>query len=62
MYQELESLIDLCKKESDIGNQVQILRDINLRLPRHLRLSLPSLFTTDYIRKALDVIEEKVRR
>jgi hypothetical protein len=36
-----------------------MLQKLNNSLPRDIRLQLPSLITNAYIRKALDIIEER---
>jgi len=44
----------------NLDTQVEILFQLNRFVPDKARLKLPSLFTDDYIRKALDTIEEKL--
>ena len=42
----------------DVDKQFELLLKINLLLPKSIKLRMPSLITDDYIRKALDRIEE----
>jgi hypothetical protein len=42
----------------DVDKQFELLQKINLLLPKSIKLKMPSLITDDYIRKALDRIEE----
>ncbi len=54
----LYSLIQQCRYEMDVDKQFALLQKINLMLPKASRLSIPSLITDDYIRTALDIIDE----
>jgi hypothetical protein len=56
----IHSLVYQCRYEKDVDRQVEILHQINKHLPHYLQLKLPSFFTDDYVRTALDVIEEKI--
>jgi hypothetical protein len=42
----------------DVDKQFALLQKINSLLPKTNRLSIPSLITDDYIRTALDIIDE----
>ncbi len=42
----------------DVDKQFELLQKINVLLPKSIKLRMPSLITDDYIRKALDRIEE----
>jgi hypothetical protein len=57
---EIDSLVYQCRYEKDVDRQVEILHQINKHLPSYLQLKLPSFFTDDYVRTALDAIEEKI--
>jgi hypothetical protein len=60
-YRQLSSLIRDCRYEdNDVDRQIELLQEINLRLPKSIRVRLPSLITNDYVAKALDIIEERV--
>jgi hypothetical protein len=55
----LSSLIQQCRYEiDDVDKQFEILQKINSLLPDTSRLRMPSLITDDYIRTALDRIDE----
>jgi hypothetical protein len=54
----LSSLIQQCRYEMDVDKQFALLQKINLMLPKASRLRIPSLITDDYIRTALDIIDE----
>ena len=56
--QLLSTLIQQCRYEMDVDKQFALLQKINSLLPRTSRLSMPSLITDDYIRTALDKIDE----
>jgi hypothetical protein len=42
----------------DVDKQFELLQKINSLLPKTSRLRMPSLITDDYIRTALDTIDE----
>jgi hypothetical protein len=42
----------------DVDKQFEILQKINSLLPKSVKLRIPSLITDDYIRTALDRIDE----
>lgn len=55
----LSSLIQQCRYEiDDVDKQFELLLKINSLLPKTIRLRMPSLITDDYIRTALDTIDE----
>jgi hypothetical protein len=54
----LSSLIQQCRHEIDVDKQFELLQKINSLLPKTIRLRMPSLITDDYIRTALDTIDE----
>jgi hypothetical protein len=54
----LSALIQQCRYEIDVDKQFALLQKINSLLPKTNRLSIPSLITDDYIRTALDIIDE----
>ena len=56
----LSSLIDQCRYEIDVDKQFMLLQRINSLLPITNRLRMPSLITDDYIRTALDIIDEYI--
>ena len=54
----VSSLIQQCRYEIDVDKQYELLQKINALLPKTIRLRMPSLITDDYIRTALDIIDE----
>ena len=56
----LSSLIQQCRYEMDVDKQFELLQKINSLLPKTIRLRMPSLITDDYIRTALDIIDEYI--
>jgi hypothetical protein len=56
----IELLLHKCRYEKDVDTQVHLLSQINRFLPDKMQLKLPSLFTDDYVRTALDTIEESL--
>ena len=55
----LSSLIQQCRYEiDDVDKQFELLQKINSLLSKTIRLRMPSLITDDYIRTALDTIDE----
>ena len=55
----LSSLIQQCRYDiDDVDKQFELLQKINSLLPKTIRLRMPSLITDDYIRTALDTIDE----
>jgi hypothetical protein len=54
----LSSLIQQCRYEIDVDKQFELLQKINALLPKSIKLTMPSLITDDYIRRALDIIDE----
>jgi hypothetical protein len=59
-YRNLVSLIQECRNEHDVDRQIQILENINIKLPKSRHLKLPSIITNDYVHKALDIVEESI--
>lgn len=59
-HRNLVLLIRECRNEHDVDRQIQMLENINSRLPRSQKLKLPLLITNDYIHKALDIVEERL--
>ncbi|MGI0037004.1 MAG: hypothetical protein ACRD99_01440 [Nitrososphaera sp.] len=55
----LRATITAIREEHNTDKRIKMLQRLNSSLPRNIRLQLPSLITNAYIRKALDIIEEK---
>jgi hypothetical protein len=58
---DLISLVELCRDEPNLDIQIELLEKINQDLPELLQLKIPSLLTNDYVARALDLIEDKLR-
>jgi hypothetical protein len=56
----LSALIQQCRYELDVDKQFALLQRINSLLPKTSRLRMPSLITDEYIRTALDIIDEYI--
>lgn len=60
IFNQITSLIERCRYQSDVDKQIRILHTINSALPKSLRLQMPSLLTNDYVSRALDIIEDRI--
>ena len=60
IFNQMTSLIATCRYQYDVDKQIRILHAINSALPKSLRLQMPSLFTNDYVSRALDIIEDRI--
>lgn len=52
--------ISVIRAEPNVEKRLEELKDLNESLPRSIRLDMPSLITNAYVRKALDVIEDRI--
>ena len=59
-HQILLNHISRIREERDTEKRLDMLLELNDSLPDDLRLDVPSLITNAYVRKALDLIEERV--
>jgi len=59
-HEELKPLIDKCRYEKNVEDQISLLYAINGGLPESEKLTFPSLITNDYVSRALDMIEERL--
>ncbi len=60
---ESQSLLDRIssiREERDTQKRLEMLMELNDSLPEIYRLRMPSLITNAYVRRALDLIEERV--
>jgi DNA replication initiation complex subunit (GINS family) len=60
---ESQSLLDRIssiREERDTQKRLEMLIELNDSLPEIYRLRMPSLITNAYVRRALDLIEERV--
>jgi hypothetical protein len=55
----LRAALTAIREEHNTDERINMLQRLNNSLPRDIRLQLPSLITNAYIRKALDIIEER---
>jgi hypothetical protein len=60
IFNQITSLIAMCRYQNDVDKQIRILHVINTALPKPLRLQMPSLLTNDYVGRALDIIEDRI--
>ncbi len=58
--QALLNHISRIREEGDTQKRLAMLLELNDSLPEIHRLQMPSLITNAYVRRALDLIEEKV--
>lgn len=52
--------ISAIRQEVNTEKRLRMLQRLNDSLPEDLRLDMPSLITNAYVRKALDMIEERI--
>ena len=55
----LKSRISTIRNEPNTEKRLRMLLQLNDSLPENTRLEIPSLITNAYVRKALDMIEER---
>jgi hypothetical protein len=58
--QALLKQISIIRNEPNTEKRLRMLQQLNDSLPDDIRLNLPSLITNAYVRKALDMIEERL--
>ena len=58
--QEMLNHISTIRGEPDTEKRLKMLQELNDSLPRNIKLQMPSLITNAYVRKALDLIEERI--
>lgn len=52
--------ISAARNASNVDARVAMLQTLNSSLPRSIRLTLPSMFTNAYVRRALETIEDRL--
>lgn len=57
--QDILDCISSIRAERNTEKRLRMLQSLNDSLPDKLRLHMPSLITNAYVRRALDVIEER---
>jgi hypothetical protein len=55
----LRKRISAIREERDTEKRLMMLQELNNSLPKETRLHMPSLITNAYVRRALDLIEER---
>ena len=58
--QALLKRISAIRNEPNTEKRLRMLQQLNGSLPEDMRLDMPSLITNAYVRKALDMIEERL--
>jgi hypothetical protein len=58
--QEIMSRISSIRGERNVEKRLRMLQILNESLPKSIRLEMPSLITNAYVRKALDIIEDRI--
>jgi hypothetical protein len=59
-FKEVMDRIQAIRAERDPEKRLRKLQNLNERLPKSIRLEMPSLVTNAYVRRALDIIEERL--
>ena len=59
-YGRYLELISGIRAERDTERRLLMLKELNRILPSEIRLELPSLITNAYVRRALDIIQERL--
>ena len=52
--------ISAIRAERDVEKRLGMLQELNDSLPDSTRIDMPSLITNAYVRRALDIIEDRV--
>jgi hypothetical protein len=58
--QEMLNHISVIRAERNTEKRLSMLQNLNDSLPENIRVRMPSLITNAYVRRALDMIEERV--
>jgi hypothetical protein len=58
--QDILDCISSIRAERNTEKRLRMLQSLNDSLPDDVRLQMPSLITNAYVRRALDVIEERI--
>ncbi len=57
--QEVLAQVSSIRGERNLEKRLGMLLDLNGSLPKGVRLEMPSLITNAYVRRALDIIEDR---
>jgi hypothetical protein len=58
-HEDIIACISAIRGERNVEKRMRMLQDLNESLPSAIRLEMPSLITNAYVRRALDIIEDK---
>jgi hypothetical protein len=58
--QVLLNRISIIRQEHDTEKRLRMLQQLNESLSKDIKLDMPSLITNAYVRRALDMIEERL--
>jgi hypothetical protein len=59
MVRDNQKAIRAIRSEQNTEKRLEMLLKLNESLPQHLKLQIPSLITNAYVRRALDLLEER---
>ena len=54
------NLVSAIRREPNTEKRLRMLQKLNESLPENIRIQMPSLITNAYVRRALDMIEERI--
>ena len=57
---DILATISAMRGERNVEKRLGMLQDLNDSLPSSLKLEMPSLITNAYVRRALDIIEDRI--
>jgi len=57
---DILAAISAMRAERNVEKRLVMLQDLNDSLPASMRLEMPSLITNAYVRRALDIIEDRI--
>ena len=58
--EEIIKSVSAIRGERNVEKRMRMLQDLNESLPGKVRIEMPSLITNAYVRRALDIIEERI--
>jgi hypothetical protein len=58
--QDVIESISIIRNERDVEKRMDLLQVLNQSLPVSIRLEMPTLLTNAYVRRALDLIQDRV--
>lgn len=57
---EILAHVTAIRQEMNLEKRLRMLQELNETLPKSIRLAMPSLIANAYVRKALDIIEDRI--